>query len=118
MFAQSRQSISRPSSSAYTALSTSISEDVDDDEDDEDAKTLIGSPASLEYVDHKSGRLGGYNEHPLRHSRQSSIQKGNSKTHLEVIDEEELVDVKNWGFWEVCAVAAVRRMLVSLFLLS
>lgn len=115
LYAKSRRSMSRPSSAAYTALATRKSQDVDDD--DEDTQTLIGSPPSPEFIDDKNSRGNGHIEHS-RHSRQPSINKGNAKTHLEAIEEEEFLNAKDWGFWEVCAVRTVRRMLASLFLLS
>ena len=110
--------MSRPSTSTYIALPSRVSRDVDDE--DEDAQTLIGSPASPAYEDDKNDRVSRHIEDSQRPSRQSSMQKGNSTTHLKSIEEEEeeFLDAKEWGFWEVCAVRTVRRMLASLFLLS
>jgi hypothetical protein len=92
-------------------------ENVYDDDGDDDAKTLIGSPQSPKYPPEPTGSEG--RKPPFgRHSRNSSIAKQNFMTSLESIEDEEFLNVKEWGIREVCAVTAVRRMLASLFLLS
>ncbi|KAJ9103232.1 hypothetical protein QFC21_002655 [Naganishia friedmannii] len=123
LYARSRSSISRPSTAAYASVSNSQdlededkNDDYDDDEND-DARTLIGSPQSLKDpsdVAVDDGKLPSFG----RHSRNSSTAKQNVKSSLESVEDEEFLNVKEWGIREVCAVKAVRRMLASLFLLS
>ncbi|KAJ9119109.1 hypothetical protein QFC22_003600 [Naganishia vaughanmartiniae] len=124
LYARSRSSVSRPNTAAYASVANSQDPDEEEDEDEgydddenDDAQTLIGSPQSPKYPPNDDG-----NDRKLpsfgRHSRNSSLAKQNFKTSLESVEDEEFLNVKEWGIREVCAVKAVRRMLASLFLLS
>lgn len=95
-----------------------MSDEQEGEDDEEDARTLIGSPRSPTFLADETEEGRKQAPPPRRHSHQSSILKGNAKTHMEPVEDEEFLTTKEWGFWEVCAVRTVRRMLASLFLLS
>lgn len=107
-------STTRRDSIAYSALNRG---DLEDDED-EDTTTLVGSPASPKFVADETEE-GGKREHSTgQHDDRNSGMKGIAHSFLKEVDGEDMQDMKEWGFWEVCAVRSVRRMLGSLFLLS
>jgi hypothetical protein len=107
-------SITRGDSIAYSAVNKGETEDV---EDDEDTTTLVGSPGSPKFLSDEAEE-GGERKGVQQHTRQNSVMKGDGRSFLKEIDDEDMQDIKEWGFWEVCAVRSVRRMLASLFLLS